>query len=359
MKSFHLEVVVTSRDPQHKFFSENAQTEDSLFVFRRLNADNKTKPTKFVRLKANPSTAAEASLLADSIRNDRPSNSYRTKDYRTKEWPRERLLADDWTPVRFLSDLPTGFIYRWFAEGNAGTVPLQKVARIEPDPRAAYAAYLPDDLADELGRRGLWFNNQAKQAKNGAPPKNTLRAEADRYIRVKPGKDKSADICWNRRGRLFLPCLFRVTSGRTFAIRTSEPAVGFQWAPVHFNGESVDPKNWERAMCVYLNSTIGVLAQIWVSKPGVGISRPVMKMDCMRRIPVPDLAEEQASKLAAVYHRHLDTPLLRLRDEKEDEVRRALDVAMCAALKWSEEEVTGVRKALSLEPIVTNRRAPS
>ena len=109
-------------------------------------------------------------------------------------------------------------------------------------------------------------------------------------------------------------------------------------------------------MCAYLNSTVGILAQIWASSPKV-FGRPAMPIAGMRNIPVPDLDEAQAVALADHFQRVADHPLLRLRDQENDLVRASLDETLCATLGWDREEVEKARFALAAEPSVTGRPA--
>ena len=107
-------------------------------------------------------------------------------------------------------------------------------------------------------------------------------------------------------------------------------------------------------MCIYLNSTIGVLAQIWVSKPKL-LARPQMPLDNMRRIPVPQFDDRQVAALADHYNRVADRPLLRLRDQEDDLVRASLDETLCLTMDWDQEEVRKVRFFLAREPSVTGQ----
>ena len=106
-------------------------------------------------------------------------------------------------------------------------------------------------------------------------------------------------------------------------------------------------------MCVWLNSTPGVLAQIMVSTPKV-LSRPEMSLEGQRNIPVPDLTESQAARLAGVFDEQRDEVQERL--TSVDGPRRILDEAVAEVLGMDAEEVAVARRELASEPAITARR---
>lgn len=349
LNGFHLETVVTSHDPQRIYFSENTDINESLVVLRRLNDDNSNLDTRFINLPHNPNMASDALAVAKSIRSD---------DEKGFLWPRERIEAGDWMPVKFLTPYLIETATKWFADGKLQLLPLGKLAQVGPAGRRTQDAYTLGDLteADEHGRWGLWFNNQEGSTRNGAPPKQTLRARPDCSLLRKADKIDLADRYWSQRGRLLLPAPFRISTVRTFATRTDEKVLGARWVLVRSKDSRTEPEMWEKAMCIYLNSTIGILAQICVSKPKL-LARPEMPLDNMRRIPVPQFDDRQVSALADHYNRVADRPLLRLRDQEDDLVRASLDETVCLAMDWDQEEVRKVRFALATEPSVTGQPA--
>ena len=109
-------------------------------------------------------------------------------------------------------------------------------------------------------------------------------------------------------------------------------------------------------MCVYLNSTVGILATLWRANPKKMVY-PNMPLGNMRWIPVPQFDDRQVLALADHYDRVADRPLLRLRDQENDLVRASLDETLCLVMDWDQEEVRKVRFALAVEPSVTGQPA--
>ena len=142
----------------------------------------------------------------------------------------------------------------------------------------------------------------------------------------------------------------------TAAVRSSIPSLGSHWIPVRHRTEPVGCE-WEKAMCVYLNSTVGILASLSISSPFV-LGMPKMSLAAQRRIPVPDLDEAQVAELASVYDAYKHTRLERLRFP-DSEPRVALDRAVSEVLGIGGEAIDTARRELAEEPGVTGRRHKS
>ena len=375
-ENFHLETVVTSHDPKRYYFSENMYIWESLFVLRRLNENNRNQSTFFFNLTSNPPKASGASAVVDAIsaaaaKVDVTAAAAKVdvKDFDGIQgvlWGRERVQGLDWSPVKFLNPYLAITSARWFADGQLDCVALGDLAEVGPAGSEIRTRYERRDVtgADEHGRGGLWFNNQEKPAKNGAPPKQTMRVRPDCSLQRKPNTKKQkladlADSSWEKRGRLLLPERFRLRPARTFAVHSDERVIGSQWVPVRHRRLAVpDSDSWEMAMCAYLNSTVGILAQIWASSPRL-FGRPAMSLAGMCNIPVPDLDENQSADLAAWFRQVAGHTLLRLRDEDNDSdsVRKSLDKMLCEIMGWNSEEIKSARRFLAAEPSVTGRPA--
>lgn len=199
----------------------------------------------------------------------------------------------------------------------------------------------------------MWYNNQSDMSPVGSPPKQTLLAEPDCYLHTTPENRSTADRLWSRRARLLLPARFRLTTGRTFALVASEGVLGSLWVPV----KPIKPADgWEEAMAVYLNSTVGVLAQIRESSPH-SLHRPSMSLYGMRRIRTPDLTSGQIRVLNNVYDDVCRAPLLKLSEAADDLVRIRLDEAVCDVLGLPVAKAARLRTELASEPSVTGRPA--
>ena len=347
LEKYHLETVVTSHDPTRLFFSENTSSSESLIVLRRLNDSNRGLSTRFVNLTANPKTAAEAVPIAADIRSGLMKGT---------EWPRRKVEAGDWTPVKFSSSCLLDAAVRWFGEKKElglGTT-VGEAAETGPGRISVWSAYTRHDAPDRAGRRALWNNNQNVPARgSSAPPKQTLRAEPDCSLQPKPGKEAEADRLWEQRGRLFVPESLHTAGLRLCAVVSDDPALGGNWMPVKPRRPVVS--GWEEAMCVYFNSTVGMFAMLYSAKPNK-LTYPKLLPELLKRIPVPDLTDGQAAVLAGVYEEHKNTPIQKMSEQGPHLVRGALDAAVCQVFGWDADEVDSVRREIAKEPRIAGKK---
>lgn len=340
LQRFHLETVVVSHDPERMWFSENTNISESLFVLRRLDEFNRGWPTRFVRFSVNPGEVSGALTAVNALEaGEAPPNA--TVFYRS----RERVMAGDWLPARFLSEFLIDRIDRWFIDQEIDVVRLGDVALVGPAGQGVRGVYKVSAMPDRYARRALWKNDTKRT--------QTMHGESDTYIVAKPGKQKAADRYWDQRSRLLIPNNSRLNTARVLTVLLDDPAVGSRWLPARPREGIKNPREWEKAMCVWLNSTPGVLAQIMVSTPKV-LSRPEMSLEGQRSIPVPDLTGEQAARLAAVFDDQRDAVQERL--TSVDGPRRILDEAVALVLGMDTDEVAVARRELAAEPAITARR---
>ena len=193
-----------------------------------------------------------------------------------------------------------------------------------------------------------------------------MRATTDSYVHAKPSPKlrRLADKYWQQRGRLLLSVKPRLNTARVNTVRLDEPAVGSLWVPARFTSHS-DHGNieMEKAICVYLNSSLGWIALIGVSSPRM-LSRPDLSLDALCRIPVPILQPAARKELAAVFDSLADSPLSLLRTASTDVTRAALDDALAAALEISRGDDhdgttgAGTRTVRWMSPIVSIYKPP-
>ena len=114
----------------------------------------------------------------------------------------------------------------------------------------------------------------------------------------------------------------------------------------------------EKALCVFLNSSIGILS-ILGDRTNKKPTYPNMSLADLRNLIVPDftaLSDEAIQTLASAYDAHADKVLLPLPQMDACQTRRALDAAVCAALSIDPETTATIRRQLSAEPSITGNR---
>ena len=345
---FHVETIVTSHDPQRIYFSENTDIGEMLVICRRRPTGKGAKPpTQVVNLAINPATPAEAISVAWAIENGTVSS----QGYGTvQEWPADRIAAGDWGAVQFLSpylceqfvELRDGGLFRPVALGN--------VADIGPAGQRIRDAFTRSAMPDAQGRVALWQHDTSVT--------QSMAAQPDTHIIAKPPKAHLAERYWNQRGRLLLPTHLFFQTVRATCVRLNTPGLGSLWVPCRIDKPSEEAASWEKALCVYLNSSVGLLS-IMGDRTNKKPTYPNLSLDDMRKLVVPDFAaigSDAAARLAAAYDAHANDVLLPLPQLDADPTRRALDNAVVSTLGLDEEMVATIRRSLAMEPSVTGRR---
>ena len=345
---YHIELIVTSHDPERIYFSENTNIGEMLLVCRRWPLGKGAKPpTKIVNLARNPATPAEAKAVAWAIEN----GTVESQNYGTmQEYPSTKIATGDWGGVQFLSP----YLCSSFSSIKQGqlfpVMTLGNISNIGPEGRRIRDTYVKSAMPDANGRSALWQHD--------TDVTKTMAANADTHIAVKHNKQKLADKYWQQRSRLLLPMRLFFQTTRVIAARVNSPVVGSAWAPCNPKFSNMAPETLEKSLCVYLNSSVGILA-IAGNRTNKKPTYPRFSIDDLRKLFVPDFAamgNEGTEKLSAAYDSWSDKPMLPLPQMDACPVRRALDEAVSDALSLDIETVETIRRNLSLEPSVTGKR---
>lgn len=346
--NYRLDYVVSSHDPTRIFFSENTSISEMLVLLRAKDETKSNSDTRFIRLASNPDRPSSALIAANSIRQGNTSGFQGT----VLNWPHERVEKRDWSPVKFFSNYLATKTWEWFSQDRQDLfAALGKIASVGPAGGNKGGIWIRSDTPDQFGRQSMWYNDQSDKP-GSAATKICMEQTPDSYIHVNPGKERNAVTEWEQRGCLFTPMKISTTSFVTGAIRCSYPVLGSAWVPIRHKTEPVGC-DWEKAMCVYLNSTVGILAAFHISSP-FKLVLPKMSLDGQRKIPIPKLDETQITHLAAIYDTHKHTRLERLR-YPNSEPRIALDQAIAETIGIPIDQINTARRELAEEPGITGR----
>ena len=345
---YYVETIVTSHDPGRIYFSENTSIGEMLLICRRWPDSTKAKPpTRVVNLALNPPTPSDAISVAWAIENSRVEGQrYGT----VQEWPESRIAAGDWGAVQFLSpylcerfhELAHGDMFRSTALGE--------IAKVGPLGRRIRDAFTRSSMLGQAGRVALWqHDTQVTQS---------MLAKPDTHIVAKPSKQHLADTYWDQRSRLLLPSHLRLTTARATTVRLGTAVVGSLWVPCNIEVPPHLLAKREKALCVFLNSSVGIL---WLlgDRTNKSPSYPNFSIDDLRKLTVPDfteISESAVQTLVAAYDSLADQTLLPLPQVDSCDTRCALDIAVCTALGIHPETVHNIRRSLAAEPSVTGKR---
>ena len=343
---YHIETIVTSHDPERIYFSENTNIGEMLLVCRRWPASRGPKPpTRVVNLAVNPDTPADAIGIAWAIADGTIAD--RRDNWTVQEWPERKIAAGNWGAVQFLSpylcdtfdDLMGGELF--------SSIALGRIADIGPAGQYVRGTFDRSNMPAAGGMSALWDHK--------TDVTQSMLANTDTHIAPKPGKEQTAERLWEQRGTMLLPTRLFLPTVRVISARLNAAGVGSAWVPCKIKGQ---PPDWEKAMCVYLNSSIGILSVLG-DRSNRKPTYPNISIDDMRKLVVPDFAaigSDAVAQLAAAYDAHAADVLLPLPQLDADSARLALDDAVASALGLDGEMVATVRRSLAMEPSVTGRR---
>ncbi|MDE2945525.1 MAG: hypothetical protein OXT05_00360 [Chloroflexota bacterium] len=356
-EQFHIDTIITSHDPTRIYFSENTSIGEMLLICRRKaphppapspkmregeEARGWGPPTTIVNLYENPATPADALGVARDIAEDRTENIKGT----VQRWPHARIAQGDWGGVQFLSPyLCEKFVElredEFFAFRELGDM-----ADISPDGRGIRGMFKRSEVPDSKAMIALWDHKTDFTQK--------MSAHHDTYIITKEGKARQAEYLWAQRGTLLLAMRARLNTVRVVSVRLPERALGSAWVPCKLKSLGATA---EKALCAYINSTIGLLAMLG-DRSLRDLSYSQFSMDDLRRVIVPDfyaLEASQVTALATAFDTLCNFTLLPLPQIMQDETRAALDRVVIDALDIAPEVVANIRRELSREPSITGK----
>ena len=345
-RRYHIETIVSSHDPNRIYFSENTSIGEVLIICRRWQGDGPKPPTRVFNLAHNPETPLEALDTGARIQRAREGGDPAARDFTVQEVDAQRMARGDWASVNFLSPFLTA-AYRRLSEDSPAkvpSVPLSKIADVGPEGRRIRDAYANSEMPTASGRRALWHHKTEII--------QSMASETDVYIEPKPSKRPMADSYWTQRSRLLLPHQLRLNLARVTSVMLPEAAVGSRWTACRTH----DPRI-ARALCLYLNSTLGVLSLLGERDNRVP-SYPSFSLDTLRSMPIPDLtalAEPEREMLSGWFDWLQHEPLQPFPLIADDPVRAQIDDAVIQALALDSEWVAAIRRELSREPSVTDR----
>ena len=345
---FHIETIVTSHDPDRIYFSENTNIGEMLLICRRWPACKGPKPpTTVVNLAENPSSPAASISLAHAIMNGALAG---TRIGTVQEWPQSKIAAGDWGAVQFLSP----YLCLLFADLKNSkffpSVALGSISEIGPAGQRIRDAFARSEMPDAAGRIALWQHDTERT--------QSMAAHWDSHICPKPNKVPLADKYWTQRGTFLLPHRLNLPTARVATVRLKMPAMGSLWTPCRLTVKTDILPELEKALCVYFNSSIGLLS-ILGDRTNKKPTYPQFSLDDLRKLVVPDfdiIGPVAIATLAAAYDFHANDVFLQLPQMDDCPVRRALDQAVIEALDLDGETVANIRCTLAAEPSVTSNR---
>ena len=345
--------IIASHDPARVHFSTKVDEEDRkrnkaigaevLVVGRRWNSLEELRPpVRVVNLAKNPTNHEEAIATAEAILNDKAAElGYGT----VQDVGPDEVEAGDWGRLRFLSP----HLYELHSALMSGhvfsTTRLGKMASIGPSGRAVRDAFILSTAYDSEEAGALWRHDSNSQRSILATPDTHIVPKRDRY--------EAARKYWDRRTNLLFSVNLHLTQNRVVAVWLEEPTIGSRWINCRVEEPAFD---YDRALCVFLNSSIGILAILGTCTGSERLDRPNVTLTNLRRLPVPDAPQSVTKALVDGFDSLCRRELMPLAVLDHCPTRMALDEVVTSALGISPETVVRIRQLLAKEPSVTGVR---
>ena len=330
---FHIETIVTSHDPRRINFSENVAIHESLLICRRRPRDNgcPDRPTRFIALRAMPSTVEEAIEAAEAIQTGDPGKWFTVYDQ-----PETLIREGDWRPCQFLDpELVTAAMQ---LEQHEGLVPLGDRYLLGPAGVRIRDSFRPVDDGDE-NYRVFWGRSKDLHTTMESSPEQSV-TEKKHALAVRYRKQA---------GHVLLASIFDTLAGKLIAIFSEQPALGSMWVPIQTINMSVEDA---KALCAWHNSTMGMLG--FLIRRSTKLTNPSFSQAHLATLRVPDFRVTSSSILAEAYEQTRHIPATPWKDAADDDMRERLDQAASDTTGIDLERIRDLRERISREPTVSN-----
>ncbi len=373
-------VVVSIAQPDKKdsAFSADSDFADCMVIARRLPAGaGPSQSAHFVNLNDGPATKLEAQETARAIKAAIANTA--TPD----TWDRVRVgdseigfvhyenvaLHQKWTTIRISE--PTLAARAKSLAGGRLHLP-QRARPIEiPIAKVGSVAQVGPVDRDIIGRTNSPFHKRDgyqstdeypmlwNHDKKGQNLQSQMLTPLDSHGAVRQGRDVAAERMWgNCATHLHINRDFQFNANATAAAFTERPSLGGRaWPTVKL----ASPQQ-EKAMCVYLNSTLGIVSY-WMVSNRAQNGRGGITVTAIPDLPVLDVAKISAAQLDAAVQIFDDLQtqtLLPANEAWRDEVRQALDRRLLTEVlnldDQAPEQLDILRRQWCSEPTVTSTK---
>ena len=184
-----------------------------------------------------------------------------------------------------------------------------------------------------------------------------MRAEPDRMIAAKSGKQRTAEQYWGQRSNLLVSSRFYPFTMATPAVFSDTPILESAWIPVTPNDFEIDPVKIMKAWCVWGNSSAGIISFIAISQRK--LTYPSSSMDGLRTLPFPDPMSrpDAIASLAKTYDKLRESRLLSLPNAHDCQVRSVIDASVAQVFMHRLDDIHEWRRLIATEPNVCQEPA--
>lgn len=380
-RSYRLEYVVASHDPERWNFSESTSLSEVLVVAVKREPGQKTtdKPVVGVNLWRNPTTAFEALAVAHELLGGE------TPSIHAEQGTQEIVLGgqkigeaiafpwEDETPASLLR-MSEWMLPNAFAQAElirTAYALLQGKLRLPGLPETWDVPLCPLDTLGVLGpdRRDIHDGFSLSQSPTAYPALwghdskqiRTIAQEVNKYLsplaQSKPGRNlRKTAALWPLAGKVLIVERMRLNTSALVAVRLERDVLSNVWWTFKFDDDNQNENKSGKVLALWLNSTLSSIIFL-VNREETEGAWIDFKKPILSRMPVIDLtklSKETIDFLAGQYDRLAHEPLLPLRLAGQDQTRTAIDDAVRTALDLPDFSV--LRELVSREPVVCLER---
>ena len=380
-QDFYLDMVISSHDPQRWNFSDSTDLSEALLIATRrpivpprtgeATATGDTEldrhRTTFVNLWRNPDSVIDAHLIARAIARTPPAELEGTGTSPVTvggehvgeliSMRQSKFAGGKWSGIQFARADVTRSALQLLQENKVWIpgsspslalplIPLRQIGQVGPDSRRLDDGF---DRTSSVTAFPLVDGHDTDTRKS-------LSCSPNSHLMPLP-KPRGAHSTgygahlWQQAANLLISARYRSNTARVVSMRVDTPVLGRMWWPV-----KLDNVTAEKALCLWLNSSLGVLTLLSVRNTTMGAWVQSKKAD-IEALPVLDvraLSEEKLDALSALFDVVSEMEFERLPAMAECPARRTLDDGLSRILNLPDLEP--LRRLLATEPVVSNRR---
>ena len=368
-------VSISQPDIAHSAFSADSDFADCMVIARKVPIGNiSVRHGHFVNLFAGPASKLEAQEMARAVKRTIAQVS------QPNQWKRIKIGDDE---IGFVTCEPLVRNRKWTTVRISDPTLLERAKNLAAGklhlPRRAIPVNIPMEAAGNIAKVGpvdrdiigrpespfrkrvgfratdeypmLWNHDQKRQGSQVR-----MLTKPDSHGEVHPKQEVAAAQMWNDFAtQLHLNRDFRFNANSTSAAYTETPSLGGRAWPT-LKLASVDA---EKAMCVWLNSTLGLI-NYWLESNRAQNGRGGITVTAIPAMPVLDITKLSAAQLSAavrIFDDSQQTAMLPANEAWRDPVRRELDERLLTEVLGLDasapEQLSLLRRQWCNEPTVT------
>ena len=369
--NYWVEYIVVSQAPNHWNFSENTQLSEALLVARKHKEGDAVteRKTTYVNLWKQPATPVEGLAIAQKVL-ARPIPPLETGsscleisvgdpkygEAYTVDWSLVKGHLWSW-PCTFAQIELNRVLYSLLdshlrlphsSEAHAlPLVPLKQIAELGFDRRDMHDGF--DLAAGRTAFPAIWGYDSYSRTRMLEKPNAWLQPLSE----AKQGRPlRNAEHLWKKASRLVVVERMRLTTMRMTSMLSPHAVLSNTLWPVLLK-EKVRRAEMEKALCLWLNSTIGIMMFMGyrVETQGAWIE---FKKPILEKLPVLDVYSLDGRTLTSIL-RCFDSvaklDLMPIPAIDQDETRQRIDDVFCGALHIP--DLAELRAMLAHEPILS------